>query len=62
MDERIIKYLDEMESNKNEIDIPDGDTNIDDEREIISFKIVENSSFELGERSFFLILLMLLNQ
>ena len=53
MDERIIKYLDEMESNKNEIDITDVDINIDDEREIISFKIVENSTFELGESRFF---------
>lgn len=49
----IQKKLEELEANKNKINIENVDSTINDERNIISFNLIEKNDFELGETRFF---------
>lgn len=53
--QRIIiqKKLEELEANKNKINIENVDSTINDERNIISFNLIKKDNFELGETRFF---------
>lgn len=49
----IQKKLEELEANKNEINIENVDPTINSERNIISLNLIEKDDFELGETRFF---------